>query len=80
MPGVACAQASSIKISPPPDFAMRKATKLVYPVSTSRKTTTVIRRTMNKDAWNPEQYERFKNERSQPVSYTHLTLPTNREV
>lgn len=45
---------------------MRKATKLVYPVSTSRKTTTVIRRTMNQDAWNPEQYERFKNERSQP--------------
>lgn len=45
---------------------MRKATKLVYPASTARKTTTNIRRVMARDSWDPAQYERFKQERSAP--------------
>ena|SRR5665647_3603141 len=30
------------------------------------------------DSWNPDFHK--KNRRTNPVSYTHLTLPTNREV
>lgn len=45
---------------------MRKATKIVYPVSTVRKTTTNIRRAMTRDSWNPAQYERFRQERAAP--------------
>ena len=37
-----------------------------------------------RDAWRlgvlHVEYERLKKQKDEPVSYTHLTLPTNREV